>query len=682
MRTNGNARWLGTATIAGLVVLFLLSCAGDPGAKAFDQGMREYERGRNVRAIALLEKSLNLRPGSPDNAVAYYYIGLAARRLGRIERAIEAFEASRRLEPDAYEPLYALAVIYYEGGDAERAQPLFEACAQRKPDDPRPLEFLAKLHLQAGRIAVARRTLLSALTRAPSSPRILTSLAVVEQAAGDASKAVFYLEQALQRDANYAPALFNMSQLQRTVIGDREAAEKYLERYVAAETNDARRLDAQALLASLRQPSVPPRLTGAVPPAVERGGAPAPTVSRLPGPTPTTAVESVSRAVPAGPKPPSLDERLAEARKLAERGKTHEAVEMCLALASEAEQGGDRAGQEKALRQAHAIGFDRSAVHVAWGRYWGARGDWTNALRSFKQAVILQRENTDAHRQLADAALRLGEYDAALVSLRQIVQLQPDAADAWWDLAVLYDEKINVRTRAVEHYREFARRFPGDARVVKAQKRLQDLEPPATNISQSEKPPPIAASAATTTEAPAIPRVMASRPSGEVRLNIRRPAVRNPQAAVQAYNRGTLYQQRGDWDQAIFYYTRALENDDTFVTAYFNLGSVYWTRGDHALAKEAYRRAIELEPQAPAVRYNLALLHYELREWEAAIQELKALIETTPDYAQAHYLLGMIHAQNPNELDLAKAHYQKFLELAPADPAAPAVQRWLRLQKP
>jgi tetratricopeptide (TPR) repeat protein len=667
MNTDRAPAWRMVVGVLG-AVWFALSCADDPGRRAFEQGMREYERGRNVRAIALLEKSLNQRPASPDNAVANYYIGLAARKLGRIERAIEAFEASRRQDPDAAKPIYALAVLYFEGGDFERAQPLFEECAQRMPADPRPLEFLARLYLQTGRIAMARRALLIALSRESGSPRILTSLALVEQAAGDSTKALFYLRQALDRDGRYAPALFNMGWWQHNIASNRTEAAVYLQQFLAVETNEARRIEARAMLAAVKSPAATAESV-AVPVAAK----PAPQAPE------SSAVPAAAPLSP--PAPPTLDERLAEAKKWREQGKTEEAVALCLQLAGESERAGDRAGQRRALQQALALGFDRSAAHLAYGQYCAAQEDWTNALRSFKQAVILQRDNVQAHRALANVALRMGEYDAALVALRQVIQLQSDSPDAWWDLAVLYDEHIKMSARAVESYREFINRFPGDPRVVKAQKRVQELEPPAA-------PPPMTAPAAVSPPpaqssqpaAPAMPRAVASRPSGDVRLNIRRPAVRNQQAAVQAYNRGTLYQQRGEWDQAIFYYTRALENDDTFVTAYFNLGAVYWARGDHALAKEAYRKALELEPQADAVRYNLALLHYELREWDAAIQELKTLLEKSPDYAQAHYLLGMLYSQNPQQAALARTHYQKFLELAPGDPAAPAVERWLKQQ--
>lgn len=637
--------------------------------------MQEYERGRNVRAIALFEKSINMRPASAQNVTAHYFIGLAAWKLGRIPRAQEAFEVCRQLDPEAVEPIYALGVLHFEGGNLSLARELFEDCARRMRDDPRPLEFLGRVHLREGRFAEARRVLLEALSRASGSQRILTELALVEHAAGNHGKAVFYLQQALERDGHYPPALYNLARLQRDVLKSPAAARRSLEQYMAVETNHARRIEAEALLASL-MPVAP-----AAPAAPAVAPAPQKEISGRPPASSMTAVVTAPVATfPPAPtvRSPTLADRLAEAKTKAEQGKVAEAVAAYLQIGKEAETSGDLVRQEEALRQALALGFDRAEVHVAWAHYLAARGDLTNALRSVRQAVVLQRDHVEANATIADLAAQLGEYDAALIALRQVARMAPERTNAWWNIAVLYDEKIGVPERAAEAYREFIRRFPGDPRVVLAQSRLKALSPARRAAESSASEQPSREETLSATPPPAMHRVVVSRPSGEVRLNIRRPIARNPQAAIQAFNRGTLYQQRQEWDQAIYYYTRALENDDTFVSAYFNLGAVYWARGDHELAKDAYRRAIELQPETPAARYNLALLYHELREWDAAVRELNALLEKSPDYAPAHYLLGILYSQNLQQADTARKHYEKFLELAPNDPSAPAIQAWLK----
>ena len=188
-------------------------------------------------------------------------------------------------------------------------------------------------------------------------------------------------------------------------------------------------------------------------------------------------------------------------------------------------------------------------------------------MKAFKQAIVLDPKFALAHLGLADAAVKTDEVDAALVAIKQALQLEPGNPDALWSLAALYDRELQNKDKAAQAYRQFVDRFPGDPRVIKAQERLNEMAPPPARRAPS--PPP---AARTQAAAPA----SASRPAAPpvTQLRIKPTMIRNTHAAVQAYNRGTLYQQQEDLDRAIYYYTRAVENDDTFATAFFNLASI------------------------------------------------------------------------------------------------------------
>lgn len=308
--------------------------------------------------------------------------------------------------------------------------------------------------------------------------------------------------------------------------------------------------------------------------------------------------------------------------------------------------------------------FDQPRAHYALGRFLYDRGQFDVALNTFKQAIVLDPKFTLAQLGLADAAVKTGEIDAALVAVKQAIQLEPNNPDALWSLAVLYDKELPIPEKAAQAYRQFTDRFPGDPRVIKSQARLNELEPPVRRV------PPVQSIA----QAPASRPV--TQPAGQLRF--KPTMVRNTHASVQAYNRGTLYQQQEDWDRAIYFYTRAIENDDTFATAFFNLGSVYWAKGEYGMAKEAYLHAVQLQPDMIASRYNLALVSRELKQRSAAIEQLKILLKDHADYAPGHYLLGMLYADDPATVELAKAEYKTFLELTPNDPAAPVVRNWVQ----
>ncbi|MBU1909705.1 MAG: tetratricopeptide repeat protein, partial [Verrucomicrobia bacterium] len=260
-------------------------------------------------------------------------------------------------------------------------------------------------------------------------------------------------------------------------------------------------------------------------------------------------------------------------------------------------------------------------------------------------------------------------------------QQEPENPEALWLLATLYDQTLEMTEQAARTYRDFERRFPGDPRVVRARERLKELQPP-----RAEPPPAIRVEPAPTTTPPARstpPAPPAATPTpretegGARRLQFKLPATRNLQAAVQAYNRGTVYQQQGDLDRAIFFYLRAVENDDSFATAFFNLGIVYAARREFDLAKDAYRLALERQPDLVGARYNLAVALAQEGDPAGAVEQYRLILKTRPDHAASHYALGLLYAENPGAHALARRHYEAFLKYAPDHPSAAVVRRWL-----
>ncbi len=227
------ARWLG-GTAAGVLCLagFLLGCGGEPGERAYADGLRELREGRDARAKVLLEKSIARRPASEENALAYNYLGVASSRLGQRDKAIDEFEESRRLNPELFEPAYNLAVLLYEGGNVQRAIQLLHEAATRHKEDTRALEYLGRIYLAEGDAVSARRVLNDALDRLPGTPSVLTALALAEGRLGGADAAVSYLMRALEQEPDYAPALFNLGLTCERELNDADRAVTFYGRYL------------------------------------------------------------------------------------------------------------------------------------------------------------------------------------------------------------------------------------------------------------------------------------------------------------------------------------------------------------------------------------------------------------------------------------------------------------------
>ena len=101
-------------------------------------------------------------------------------------------------------------------------------------------------------------------------------------------------------------------------------------------------------------------------------------------------------------------------------------------------------------------------------------------------------------------------------------------------------------------------------------------------------------------------------------------------------------------------------------TLYLNLGLLYAQRKEFDRAEEKLLKSIELSPRAMAWHYT-GIFYFERRRFENA----RLMFEKTANYlptwfAAVHIRLGQCY-DGMNQPDRARAEYEKYLELAPAE---------------
>ncbi|NKB24753.1 MAG: tetratricopeptide repeat protein [Kiritimatiellae bacterium] len=620
-----------------------LGCGQGNNDRHFRKGLRAFGQGKYVHAKAAFEKSTNKHLGEhKKNSISYNYLGLSYWKLGELERAIDAFENSRTLNPDLMEPHYNLGILLYQSGDAHEAETLLGEAGLIHGSDPRPLEYLGHIHSVATNWPKSRRMLYEALARAPQSPRVLTALSLAELYAEGPPSAVSYLMEALGVDSTYPPALFNLALIYEHWLKDNEQAMAFYQKYLDHAADVSQIEQAKGALNKLLKSEA----------------------DSQPRPKNEVYIAKKGSSV-------TVKDLLKKARKVHKTGGVKKALELCLQADNLAQKIHNKPLREKSLNLAVKLCFDQAKTYLAVGQFLEEEGKVQEALNAFKQAVTLDPTLPKAYIALAQTAIKIEEYDTAVYALRKAVRLDKIKPDLLWSLATVYDQYLALKQQAVKTYYEFERLFPSDPRVLKARKRLQELRPITAEAQPYPDLNPTQGTLSTN-------RLDFSKKEGfQRKLKFRNPRPINKNAAVQAYNRGTVYQERKDWDRAIYYYTRAIENDDTFVTAFYNLGLAYRAKGDFALSKDAYLYAIKLRPDMANARYNLALIYSDLRQDSAALKHLKEIIKRTPSYGPAHHLIGLVYAKKKSTYPLAKKHYQQFLQLAPDDASASSMRRWL-----
>lgn len=621
----------------GLVLAAAVTGCGRPGDREFRAGLKEMNAGRWVEARTWMERSIARRPGSAANALAYNYLGLACLRLEDLPSAATAFEESRRLDPQRAEPLYNLASLRAQAGDTLQASALLNEAAQLDPASPRAMEMLGYLYGTQQRWTDAQAPYEEALKRSPDSPRIRTALAGALYRAGSMTGAVEHLTAVLDRSPNYAPAAFNLFVVYEEGLNLPGAAEAWARRFMSlAGANHPQSASVAAWLKQREaERSAPPR-RGARTPAVS----------------------------------PEVDAALKEARAFAKQGAAGSALNACLKAAQQARIARNESSREQALALAVELAPDQPRAHMAQGQFLMEKKRTAEALAAFRLATTLGPNLAEAHASRGDAAGAAGEWDDALVSLRRALELDPAHADARWQLAQMYDQKMSRPADALQEYREFARLHPGDPRSMRAQERIRALEaarPPAP-------PVPAARPSVRTSEPPALPSVGRA-------LGIAPAARPDSGEAVKAFERGRVQVQQKNLDRAIQEFRRSLELNPGSAEVWFNLALACQGKGDADLALDAYRHGLDGEPRNGTMRYNAALALHSLGRIPDARAQLEYLVRTEPAQANVRYLLGMIEASTPGRTAEARTQLEEFLRLAPKDPSAPSVRDWLKASR-
>ncbi|MEN6321237.1 MAG: tetratricopeptide repeat protein [Syntrophaceae bacterium] len=97
----------------------------------------------------------------------------------------------------------------------------------------------------------------------------------------------------------------------------------------------------------------------------------------------------------------------------------------------------------------------------------------------------------------------------------------------------------------------------------------------------------------------------------------------NPKIASCYYNRGIAYGKRGNYNQAVKDYSRAIELNPKFTEAYTNRGIANDNLSDYNQAIKDYSRAIEINPKNATPYYNRGIAYHRLGNRTQAIEDYK-----------------------------------------------------------
>jgi tetratricopeptide (TPR) repeat protein len=107
--------------------------------------------------------------------------------------------------------------------------------------------------------------------------------------------------------------------------------------------------------------------------------------------------------------------------------------------------------------------------------------------------------------------------------------------------------------------------------------------------------------------------------------------------AAELNSRAQLHDSKGEWEQSVPMYSRAVELYPEFVVAQYNLGIALGKIQRFDDAKGALTQAIKLKPDFAAAYTARGDIDAGLGDYDSAVSDYSMALELYPDYAQAYY---------------------------------------------
>lgn len=465
-----------TPVVSLALALVLAGCGRPQGEAQYRAGLKSLARGRAEQSIEAFERSIQHSADSNRNPLAYNYLGVAFYRAGRMDKALAAFEASRKLAPLLPDPVYNTAVLMAEQNQDSKAISLFEKAGLMDLEDSRPYEYLSMLYCRRQQWSEAQRVLEEADRRSPQSPRILTAMAVLELQTNSAQKAADILMEALERDKQYAPAIFNLAVLNHFWLKNNDQAIAYYKDFIRL-TSDTKLADRarQALL----------ELKKAAGSAAKPAPAQATHAIQI-QPAPEWRADERRPSARPEPENPGYGDLIEKAKIKLDSGQAEEALALFLLAEDVATREGVADDAEAAMKMAAGACPDSATARHSLAKRMLERRRTADALAQIKMAVAQSNTWTEARLMLAETAILESDFEAALESLNALTGLNTGNADAQWLLAAVYDRHLKEAEKALEAYKQFCRKFPSDPRSEGAKGRIAALSAAASRNRQQE----------------------------------------------------------------------------------------------------------------------------------------------------------------------------------------------------
>ena len=150
----------------------------------------------------------------------------------------------------------------------------------------------------------------------------------------------------------------------------------------------------------------------------------------------------------------------------------------------------------------------------------------------------------------------------------------------------------------------------------------------------------------------------------------------NPGYAEAFRKRGSAYSRKGQYDQAISDYSKAIEINPADEVAYYSRGQTYSLKRQYDQDISDCTKALEINPRSVEAYSNRGNIYIRKGQYDQAISDFAKAFEINPRSTEVFLNRGGAFFKK-GQYDQAISDYNKVLEITPEDAAAHNDLAWL-----
>lgn len=125
---------------------------------------------------------------------------------------------------------------------------------------------------------------------------------------------------------------------------------------------------------------------------------------------------------------------------------------------------------------------------------------------------------------------------------------------------------------------------------------------------------------------------------------------------------GNLMDEKGETDNAVFMYQKAINTDSKYYKAYYNLANIYLSEERYNMALDNYKKAVKLNSTNPYVYYNMGCAYIKLGDMKKAKTALLKAVTLKNDIPEVQYNLAYVY-KNLNKSKTAQIYLDNYNKL-------------------